>query len=65
MMSNQTIGIDPELLTSEKFEAPVTRRRDSWDNPVEDKKSPGIGKLKIPPAMREKLEAVTSSHSSR
>ncbi|XP_050694860.1 unconventional myosin-XV-like isoform X6 [Eriocheir sinensis] len=42
------------------------KRRDSWGNPVDDGKSKeGIGKLKISREMREKLEAVTSSHPSR
>ncbi|MPC26394.1 Unconventional myosin-XV [Portunus trituberculatus] len=42
------------------------KRRDSWGNPVDDAKSKeGIGKLKISREMREKLEALTSSHPSR
>lgn len=42
------------------------KRRDSWGNPVDDgKNKEGIGKLKISREMREKLEALTSSHPSR
>lgn len=48
------------------------KRKDSWDSDIgeedeeeEEEKSPGIGKLKIPREMRQKLEALTSSHPSR
>lgn len=42
------------------------KRRDSWGNPLDEGKSKeGIGKLKISREMREKLEALTSSHPSR
>lgn len=49
----------------EKEKGAPRRRRDSWDNPMDEGKSPGIGKLKISREMREKLEALTSSHPSR
>lgn len=67
-----------------KEAATSRRRRDSWDNPVDDRspqhngqgmdvwdsnmdeeKGGGIGKLKISREMKEKLEALTSSHPVR
>ena len=42
-------------------------RKDSWDSEEEDdeNKANGIGKLKISREMRQKLEALTTSHPSR
>ncbi|XP_064096637.1 unconventional myosin-XV-like isoform X2 [Macrobrachium nipponense] len=57
----------PKEKAEVKEKGPSRRRRDSWDNPVDEggRRSPGIGKLKISREMREKLEALTSSHPSR
>lgn len=55
----------PREATDGKEKGAPRRRRDSWDNPMDEGKSPGIGKLKISREMREKLEALTSSHPSR
>ncbi|KAK7069817.1 hypothetical protein SK128_026614 [Halocaridina rubra] len=67
--SNQQSSSNQNISQREKTEIKEKpggrRRRDSWDNPVDEGKSPGIGKLKISREMREKLEALTSSHPSR
>ncbi|KAK8734252.1 hypothetical protein OTU49_006087, partial [Cherax quadricarinatus] len=55
----------PREKSENKEKGATRRRRDSWDNPVDDGKSSGVGKLKISREMREKLEALTSSHPSR
>lgn len=70
LATQQTNGHGPtspreKMEFKEKEKGAARRRRDSWDNPVEDGKSSGIGKLKISREMREKLEALTSSHPSR
>ncbi|XP_071526723.1 unconventional myosin-XV isoform X1 [Panulirus ornatus] len=70
LVTQQTNGHGPptsreKMEFKEKEKGAARRRRDSWDNPVEEGKSLGVGKLKISREMREKLEALTSSHPSR